>query len=232
MQNMDDARKLAKSIIRISALNGVTTEAVVTSMDVPLGRAVGNAVEVIEAIETLKRRGPADTEQLSIELTARMVMLAGIETSLDAAVARVRAALNDGSGLERFRQIIAAQGGDAGVIDDYARLPAATHQATVTASSDGTLTAIDAGRTGHAAVVLGAGRDRADADVDPSAGIELLLVPGVDVRAGEAVAVVSGRDKARVDAASRAMAEALVIGERGSASPPLVRETLTGGDAA
>ena len=228
MQTDEEARTLARSIIRIAALNGVRTEAVLTSMDCPLGRAVGNAVEVIEAIETLKGRGPDDTERLSVHLTARMLVIGGLAGSHAEAEASVRAAIASGAGVERFRQIIEAQGGDGGVIDDYARFPAATCQATVVAPSTGILGPLDAGRVGRAAVALGAGRDRVDAEVDPSAGIEILLLAGADVREGEAVLVVSGSDRARVDEAQRQLALAVRVMETPPPAVPLIRETLDG----
>lgn len=232
MQSDEEARTLARSLIRIAALHGVRTEAVLTSMDRPLGRAVGNAIEVIEAIETLKGRGPEDTEQLSVYLSARMLVIGGLATNHEDAEARVRAALDSGAGVERLRRIIEAQGGDGRVIDDYSRLPEAACQATVVAPATGRLAALDAGRVGRAAVALGAGRDRVEADVDPAAGIEILLPWGVDVRAGEAVAVVSGSDRARVDAACRVLADAIRVADDVPPLEPLVRETLDGASLA
>jgi pyrimidine-nucleoside phosphorylase len=228
MQTDDEARALARSIIRIAALNGVRTEAVLTSMHQPLGLAVGNAVEVIEALETLKGRGPEDTERLSVHLTARMLVIGGLASSHDEAEARVREALESGAGVERFRQIIEAQGGDGRVVDDYTRLPAAHHQVTVVAASTGRLAPLDAGDVGRAAVALGAGRDRVDAEVDPAAGIEMLLPAGADVREGEAVLVVSGRDRARVDVARGLLAAAVRIVNEVPAAEPLIRDTLDG----
>jgi pyrimidine-nucleoside phosphorylase len=226
MQTVEDARTLARSIIRIAALNGVRTEAVLTSMDRPLGLAVGNAIEVIEAIETLKGRGPDDTTRLSVHLTARMLVIGGLAATHDDAEARVRAALDRGDGVERFRQIIEAQGGDGRVVDDYARLPVADYQVTVPAPSTGRLAPLDAGRVGRAAVALGAGRDRVDADVDPAAGIEILLPAGADVREGEAVLVVSGSDRVRVDVARGLLAVAIRIVDEVPTPEPLIRETL------
>jgi pyrimidine-nucleoside phosphorylase len=226
MQTDEEARTLARSIIRIAALNGVRTEAVLTSMDRPLGRAVGNAIEVIEAIETLKGRGPEDTVQLSVHLTARMLVIGGLASSRAEAETRVRAALESGDGVERLRRIIEAQGGDGRVVDDYTLLPAAEHQAVVTARASGCLAPLDAGCVGRAAVVLGAGRDRVDADVDPAAGIEILLPAGADVREGEAVMIVSGRDRSRVDAACGALAAAVSIVDDAPTLAPLIRESL------
>jgi pyrimidine-nucleoside phosphorylase len=226
MHTDSEARDLARSLVHIASLNGVRTEAVLTSMDRPLGRAVGNVVEVIEAIETLKGRGPEDTERLSVHLTARMLVLAGVAASHDEAEIRVREALSSGAGVERFRDIVEAQGGDGRVVDDYGRFPAATCQATVTAPATGRLAPLDAGSTGRAAVALGAGRDYVDADVDPSAGIEILLPPGAEVRRGEAVLVVAGCDQARVEAACRLLAAAVTVSDEVPAPVPLIRESL------
>src|SRR5205085_11487229 len=117
MKTRADARRLAESLVATGAANGVRTAALITAMDVPLGRAVGNALEVIECLETLKGRGPADLEALSVVLAAHMLLLGGQAGDLAAAEARVRAAIAAGAGVEKFREIIAAQGGDARVVD-------------------------------------------------------------------------------------------------------------------
>src|SRR5437763_1032408 len=112
MKTEKDARALAESLVATGELAGVRTEALLTDMDAPLGRAVGNALEIVESIETLKGRGPADLESLSVEFAARMLVLGGIEPAVDRATARVRKALSSGAGLEKLREIIANQGGD------------------------------------------------------------------------------------------------------------------------
>ena len=226
MQTIDQARALAASIIRIAAINGVQTEATLTAMDRPLGRAVGNAVEVIEAIETLKGRGPDDTERLSVFLTARMLVIGGVAPTHEDAERRVRGAIASGDGLECLRRIIDAQGGDARVIDDYGVFAPAAHQLTVPAPGSGRLACLNAGEIGRAAVALGAGRDRADAPVDPSAGIEILLDSGADVRAGEAVLVVSGSDRSRVEAAFELLTETVRVVDDEPVLDPLIHETL------
>src|SRR6478672_8728593 len=121
MKTEKDARALAQSLVSTGELAGVRTEALLTSMDAPLGRAVGNALEIIESIETLKGRGPADLEALSVEFAARMLVLSGVEPDLARATERVRKALSSGAGVEKLREIVANQGGDPGVVDDYAR---------------------------------------------------------------------------------------------------------------
>src|SRR5438034_9560128 len=112
MKRREDARKLAELIVSIGNANGVRTEAMITAMDAPLGRAVGNALEVIECLETLKGRGPADLKTLSLLLAARMLHLGGMAATLEEAQSKIQDALASGRGLEKFRQIIEQQGGD------------------------------------------------------------------------------------------------------------------------
>src|SRR5579883_1381990 len=154
MKSRDDARRLAESLVAIGNANGVRTEALVTAMDTPLGRAVGNALEVSECFETLRGRGPKDLETLSVTLAARMLQLGGTAASAEEAEAKVRAALSSGRGLEKLRDIIAQQGGDPRVIDDYARLPAAPQRAVFSADRSGYITSLDAELIGRATMVL------------------------------------------------------------------------------
>ena len=221
MQTAEAARELAEWLVAIASRHGVRTEALLTSMDTPLGRAVGNANEVVEAIETLKGRGPRDLEDLSVTLAARMLVLAGIEPDADAAERRVRAALGSGAGVEKLRAIIDAQGGDPRVVDDYARLPQPARREPWRAPRAGVVAAIDAGRVGQAAVALGAGRDRADAAVDPAAGLDVVAPVGATVAAGEPVLVCAAADASRLAAAMAILADAVTIGEH--ADPPAGR---------
>ena len=227
MKTEAQARELAASLVRIAEENGVRTEALLTDMDVPLGRAIGNANEVIESIETLKGRGPSDVEALSIAQAVRMVVLSGITTDDDEAERRVRRALSSGAALEKFRDVIEAQGGDPHVIDDYSRLPSAGVQETWNAPRTGLVTDMHAELVGRAAVVLGAGRDRVDASVDPAAGIEILVRPGGQVSAGEPVLVLTASDATRLAAARVLLDQAIAIGDTPPAPRPLVLDRLT-----
>ena len=123
MKTVDDSRRLARSLVDTGNLSGVKTEAFITAMDAPLGDAVGNALEVIECVETLKGRGPKDLEELSVLLAARMVLAAGLAASGEDADAQVRRALASGAGLEKWREIVAHQGGDPRTVDNYSLLP-------------------------------------------------------------------------------------------------------------
>ena len=136
------------------------------------------ANEVVESIETLKGRGPKDLEDLSVRLTARMLVLAGLTSDDAEAERRVREALTSGAGVERFRGIIEEQGGDPRVIDDYALLPSARMHVDVLASQSGYLGGLDAELVGRAAVLLGAGRERVDSVIDPGVGIDIRLASG------------------------------------------------------
>ena len=228
MKTLDDARSLATWLVGIAERNGVRTEALLTQMDEPLGRAVGNANEVIEAIETLKGRGPKDLEDLSVQLAARMLILAGISREAKDAEARVRKALASGAGLEKFRAVIEAQGGDPRVIDDYRRLPMPLQRTEWPAPRAGFVTALDAELVGRAAVALGAGRDRVDAGIEHAAGIDVVVSIGSEVRAGDPLVVLEYDDPSRLDAARALLANAIAIDDARPAPVPRVLETIDG----
>jgi pyrimidine-nucleoside phosphorylase len=189
MKSRDTATALAVSLVNVAKANGLHCEALLTAMDAPLGRAVGNANEVIESIDTLKGEGPADLAELSIILAARMVHLAGVAD----AEKKVRAALASGAGLEKFRQMVAQQGGDPRIVDDVKRLPHAPFTSIVTAKTSGTVTTMDSMALGLAAMALGAGRAKASDAVDPAVGIVVRAKPGEAVSAGDAVYEVAHR---------------------------------------
>jgi pyrimidine-nucleoside phosphorylase len=211
MKTVADARKLAESLVSIGQRNGLKTEALITAMDHPLGRAVGNSLEVIESIETLKGRGPKDLEQLSVRLAARMLVLAGVEPTTEAAEARVRAAIASGAGVEKFRQIIAWQGGDPEVVDDYDHMSGAPLRHVVKAPRGGFLASLDAELIGRATMALGAGRQRVEDAVDPGVGAMLDAVPGDRLAAGDPILTLHVRDEDTLPAALALVNEAVVI---------------------
>jgi pyrimidine-nucleoside phosphorylase len=226
MKNRDDARLLAQSLVNIGNANGVRTEAFLTAMDSPLGRAVGNALEVIECFETLKGKGPADLESLSVTLAARMLQLGGAAATHKEAETKIRSALTSGRGLEKFRDIITQQGGDPQVVDDYSRLPAAPHRSVFKADRAGYLTHLDAELVGRATMVLGAGRDRVEDAVDPAVGALLLAKPGDRLQAGDPILELHYRDSARLDGALQLVRTACTISDQAPAAPILVLDTI------
>ena len=153
-------------------------------MDAPLGRAVGNALEVIECLDVLRGQGPPDLVEVSVELTVRMLLVGGVAADRAEADRRVRAAIASGAGLDRFRRIIENQGGDPKVVDDDSRLPSAPSRHVVTAPRGGVVTGLEAARVGRASVALGAGRDRAEDGVDPAVGIMVIAALGDAGRRG------------------------------------------------
>jgi pyrimidine-nucleoside phosphorylase len=222
MKTLDDSRRLAESLVAIGKASGVRTEALITDMNAPLGRAVGNANEIVESIETLKGNGPEDLESLSVQLAARMLVLAGIASTEADSEAAVRRALASGAALEVFRRIIENQGGDPRVIDDYTRLPSAPDERVVAAPRAGFVADIRAEHVGRAAVVLGAGRARLEEAVDHGVGISVVAPPGTEVKNGEPVLVVRHRGGRGLADALPMLRDALDIRDQRPAARPLV----------
>ena len=222
MKTEADSRLLAESLVAIGNASGVRTEAIITAMETPLGRAVGNALEVVECVEVLKGNGPQDLIDVSVELTARMLVLGRVTDDLPAAKQQVQRAIASGAGLDRFRQIIEMQSGDPKVVDDYGRLPHVSDRWNVVASRDGFVTALNAELVGRASVVLGAGRDRVEDPVDPAVGVMLIARPGDAVKAGDPVLELHFRDSARLEAAKRLASQAITIGDEPPAKGRLI----------
>jgi pyrimidine-nucleoside phosphorylase len=220
MKTEADSRRLAESLVGIGNASGVKTEAVITLMETPLGLAVGNALEVIECFDVLKGQGPADLIEVSIDLTARMLVLGKVADDLADAERQAREAIASGAALDKFRQIIDAQGGDPRAVDDYGRMPSVAGRELVTADRAGYLTRLDAELVGRASVSLGAGRDRVEEPVDPAVGIMIAAKPGDQVRAGDPILELHYRDRARLDAARSLARQAVTIGDE---RPPAAR---------
>jgi len=222
MQRPADARELARALVSIGTAAGLRTEAFITRMDTPLGRAVGNSVEIAECIDVLSGKGPADLSALVVRLASRMVLIGGKASGEADAEAKVRAALASGAAREKLRQMITWQGGDAAVVDDVRILPSARHSHQVTASTAGYVSGLDALLVGRAAVALGAGRDKKSDPVDPSAGLLLHKKPGEAVAAGEPVMELRYNDESRLSAAVALVSNAVIIGDKPPAEAPLV----------
>jgi pyrimidine-nucleoside phosphorylase len=191
MAKRDDARALAESMTRIGRELGKPVQALITSMDAPLGRAVGNALEVWESVECLKGRGPDDLMEVSLELAAQMLLLGGVATTREDALSKCRRSVADGSALERFRKVVAAQGGDPRVCDDpLGVLPKAALVEPFRATASGFITGIRAWPVGQASMLLGAGRARVDSTIDPAAGLVFVKSVGDEVRAGDVIAEI------------------------------------------
>ncbi|MBA3440563.1 MAG: thymidine phosphorylase [Pyrinomonadaceae bacterium] len=185
MKRMRDARRLAQTLVQIGERAGVRTVALITDMDQPLGLAVGNALEVIECCETLRGRGPQDLTRLSVELTAQMLLADGASDQMSEARKHVRDLLQSGAGLQKFRELIEAQGGDSRVVDDYTLMPQAAHREALTSERGGYIASVAAEIIGTASMLLGAGRVRVEDRIDPAVGLVLNKKIGDQVHEGE-----------------------------------------------
>jgi pyrimidine-nucleoside phosphorylase len=223
MKTHDDALALARSLVAIGTANGIRTEAFITAMDAPLGRAVGNALEIKECIEALKGKGPADLETVIVTLASRIVVIGGRARDAQDGEKCVRDALASGAALAKFEAVIARQDGDPRVVADPSRLPSAAHTTTVNASRGGVVSHLDAELVGRSSMLLGAGRDRVEAVIDPAAGIIVDRKPGERVAEGEPVLTLHYNDGRRLDEAIGLAERALTIAESSPAPTPLVR---------
>ncbi len=227
MKRREDARALARTLAAIGRGMGKKVSALLTAMDQPLGRAVGNALEVAETVELLRGGGPADLREVTVALTAEMLVLGGAAPGPAAARARVEAAIADGRGLAKLEEIVAAQGGDPAVIRDPARLPRAPRTYEVAAPAAGFVAAVDAEAIGLVAVALGAGRARVEDRVDPAVGIVVHRKIGDRVERGEPLCTVHEGDRSEPrDRAAVRLGAAWRIGAEAAAPGPLVLERL------
>ena len=216
MRAEEDARRLAETMVTLGEEHGVRTSALLTRMDTPLGRAVGNAVEVEESVATLRGQGPPDLVEVVLALAGEMLRLAGV--SADPA-----AALADGRALTRYRAMIAAQDGDPD-----APLPVARHIHTLAAPSTGFLVRLDARGVGNAAWRLGAGRARKEDPVSAAAGVLCLAKPGDWVEEEQPLLELRTDDEARFGAALAALGNAIEIGPEGPAEQPPIIDRVGG----
>jgi pyrimidine-nucleoside phosphorylase len=224
MKDAAGARELAASMVAIGAHAGVRTEAFITDMDTPLGRTVGNSLEVIECLETLKGRGPRDLNEVLVRLASRMLVLARVEPDDGQARARVIAAVESGKAIETFGRMIELQGGDRRVIDDYSRLPSVPGRDHFVAPRAGFVTSMKAEAIGRASSLLGAGRATAGAPIDHAVGIVLMARPGDRVDRGQPLLEIHHRDGHGLDAVSALCHSAVSVGDE----PPPPRPTVLG----
>ena len=229
MATLDAARALAQSMTGIGRALGKPVHALITSMDAPLGRAIGNALEVREAVECLRGGGPADLVEVSLELAGEMLVLGGVAADRVAAMQRCRRAIADGSALDRFRRVVAAQGGDPRVCDDPPGvLPRAARVEPLRAERDGFVARLRAWPFGQASMLLGAGRRTVASRIDPAAGIVLCRAVGDRVRAGDVMAELHVNDAhaAAVPEALGMCRTAITIADEPAPPAPLILERL------
>jgi pyrimidine-nucleoside phosphorylase len=221
MKSEGEAYELARSLVDIGTRAGVRTEALITGMGAPLGRAVGNAVEIQECIEVLKGRGPEDLVEVLVALGARMLTLSG-QYRNSAADQAIRTAISSGTALDKLRAMIARQGGDVAVVDDYDRLPSARYRTAVVADRSGYVAALNAELIGRSSMALGAGRLRVEDAIDHGAGVLILKRPGDAVAAGDPVVELLYNDERGVGEATSLAQAAISFADEPPALRPLI----------
>jgi pyrimidine-nucleoside phosphorylase len=220
----DGALELARTMVGVGTRRGVPTRALLTAMDRPLGRTVGNALEVGEAIDCLRGGGPADLRALVLELAAEMLLASGGEDDPVSATNRAERALDGGGPLERFARMIRAQGGDASVVEDPSKLPTSPETGVMRADRPGIVSAVVPSVLGYGLVELGGGRKRLGDSIDPSVGFVLHVGVGDAVAADESVATVHASTEGGVERGVEILGEAIRISEAGADVPqrPLI----------
>jgi pyrimidine-nucleoside phosphorylase len=226
MKTLDDARTLARTMIGIGGEMGKKVVALLTDMDQPLGRAVGNSLEVIEAVEMLRGQAPADYTEVTLALTAEMLVLGGKAKTPAEARELLQASMTSGAAEKKLCEIVAAQGGDPSAITDLSKLPRARTTRPVKAPRDGVVVGIDSEAIGLAAMALGAGRAKSSDVIDPAVGFMLEKKVGDRVKAGEALVTMHVNDEANVVDVERRVLAAYRLGDAAPAARPLVLERL------
>lgn len=198
MKDLDRARLLAETMVGIGKAHHTPVVAILTDMNQPLGRMVGNAVEIAESIDVLHGGGPRDLVEVVYRLAEEMLILAGIEANRADARARLQAAISSGAAFEKLEQIVVAQGGDPSALHDLSKLPTAQNEHAVRAQQGGYVARIDAFDIGTAALRLGAGRERKEDEIDHAVGLAVEVKVGDEVESGEPLAQIYWNDDAKL----------------------------------
>ncbi len=222
MKNKADAIKLAEAMVNIGRLVGRETVAVLTSMEQPLGMAIGNSLEVKEAIEILSGRGEAALKEVCLELGSQMLVLGGIATTPEAGRKQLITLIDNRQALAKFGEFIAAQNGDSAIVSNTKKLPQARFSQQVTTSYQGFVTAMNASQIGYAAMRLGAGREYKGQIIDLAAGINMNCRIGQYINRNEPLATIYTSDESRLEQAAATLQQAVQIMDRPAAIPPLL----------
>ncbi|MEY4938506.1 MAG: hypothetical protein RIQ93_241 [Verrucomicrobiota bacterium] len=226
MKDKMQARVLAQALVSVATAMGTPTRALLTAMDEPLGRSVGNALEVAASIACLKGEGPLDTMAVTFALGEQMLLLAKVADTREEAREKLETALKSGAALKKFRALIVAQRGDARVVDDPSRLPRARFQAGIPALRGGFVQDVDAMGVALAALRLGAGRARSDDNIDPAVGVSDLKKVGEKIEAGVPLAIIHANDPAALNEAQALLRKAILVGAERREPGPLIDEMI------
>jgi pyrimidine-nucleoside phosphorylase len=227
LPELDRGLALARTMIELGADHGCPVVVLITAMDRPLGQACGNALEVAEAIMALRGEGPPDLMKVTYALGAEMLVLAGVAADRDDALRRMKVAIASGRAATKFREIIAAQGGDPRVIDDLSILPQAAERAVFVAPRDGVIAQVEPRAIGRGITALGGQRTKVEDGIDPSVGFVITARPGDIVRTGDPLATVFATDRAGVEAGLAALRTSITIAEGAEPPLPLISHRVT-----
>lgn len=226
MKNQQDAEALAELMVEIGNADGKKTMAVITDMEQPLGNAVGNALEVREAIEVLKNEGPEDITELSVTLAGMMIYLGEKAESVESGTQMARMTLEDGSALLKFRELVEGQGGNPDVTCDYSLMPQSRLCMELKAWEDGYIESIDAMRTGLASQHTGAGRERKEDEIDLSAGIVFCKKRGKEVTKGDIICKIYGNNVKKLEIALEEIQNAVKISKEKPNETALIKKVI------
>ena len=226
MKELDDAKALAKAMVDIGNGAGRKTIAVVSDMDQPLGRAVGNSLEVIEAINTLKGNGPADFVELVLTLGTQMLMAGGLYDEEEKALNALKETITSGSALRKMAEFVKAQGGDEAAVYDSARLPKAEHILPIVALCEGYITRIVCDEIGMCSLMLGGGRETKESEIDLSVGFVLEKKVGDYVKEGDVLAYMHTNDLEKAKAAKERFLNAYTIQKDAPAPRVMIKEIV------
>ncbi len=226
MQSIDRARELAKTLVGIGKSAGVKTVALITNMDQPLGWAVGNALEIRESIEILKGKGPEDTTELTVTLAGYMMFVGGVVDSAEEGKQKALKIIENGAGLEKFKDMVRAQNGNPDVGDNPDLLPTARYIKEIKAPTDGIIVKMDTRRIGRAGVLLGAGRMKKEDSIDPAVGFSVLKKIGSKVNKEEPIALIHYNNASRIEDVEREYLKAVEIGSDEVSDNPLIYELI------
>jgi len=226
MASRDEALQLARTLVDVGNTLGKRFSALITGMDQPLGRMVGNALEVWQAVQVLSGQGPHDLWEVTVALGAELLVLAGEASDVAGAKAKLHADLQSGRARDTFARLVRAQGGDERIVDHPELLPRAEKREVVKAPRSGYVQRLAARHVGLAAGLVGAGRSDKDAAVAPEAGVELVAKAGQDVEAGEPLAVLHVAQDAELSQAQRLLQEAYTIGDEPPGPLPLILDAV------
>lgn len=222
MKTLPDAEQLARTLTGIGNSMGCTTIAHITRMDRPLGKKVGNALEVKETLEVLRGEGPEDVRELVLTLGAEMLVLSKISPDLADGRQKIHTSLANGTALQKFQQLIEAQGGDPHIVDNPQLLPKSAAQISIVAKRSGTIQSIHTSQLGIACCLLGGGRSKADDIIDPGVGMEIIHTIGDSVQQGEELVKIHFTDTSKLAEACQMTTNAFTIGDEPPTPIPLL----------